>query len=163
MLKVDFWNIAFTVINLLVLYWFMRHFLVGRVRAIINKRQAMIEQDLDSASNSKNEALEMKKQYEKSIGHAGEEAARIVEAAKTKAELEYEKVMNQAKTDAQKKLQEAEMTMAVEREKAMHELETSIAGLAMVAAAKLLEEQKSGSVDQDAYNRFIAKAGEGNE
>lgn len=163
MLKIDFWNIAFTVINLLVLYWFARRFLVGPVTAILNERQAMIDRDLDSAGRTRKEALEMKKRYEESMGNADEEAAQIVEAARTKAGLEYEKIMVGAKQDAQKKLDDAEQAIALEREKTMHELEVSIAGLAMTAAAKLLEEQKHTSGDQDAYNRFLLKAGDGNE
>ena len=42
MLNINIWNIAFTVINLLVLYIFMKHFLIGPVRKILDERKQMI-------------------------------------------------------------------------------------------------------------------------
>ena len=50
MLRIDFWNIVFTLINILVLYAFMRHFLIGPVRKIIEDRKNTIENDLDGAA-----------------------------------------------------------------------------------------------------------------
>ena len=39
MLKIDIWNIAFTLINILVLYLFLRHFLIAPVRQILSDRK----------------------------------------------------------------------------------------------------------------------------
>ena len=50
MLNLNIWNVAFTVINLLVLYLFMKHFLIGPVRSILDERKQMIEHDLDAVS-----------------------------------------------------------------------------------------------------------------
>lgn len=163
MLKIDVWNIAFTVVNLLVLYWFMKRYLLGPVTAILSERQSMIEHDLDAASDAKSEALEMKKQYEASMGNADEKAAEIVAAARAKASEEYDKILERANADAGKKLEQAEKTIAMEQEKSLHELETSIAGLAMTAAAKLLEETKDSAQDKAVYDRFLKKAGESHD
>ncbi len=160
MLKLDFWNIAFTAINLLVLYFFLRHFLIGPVTAILDKRQSSIEEDLDAAQDTKNQALALKSRYEESMGNAGEEAAKLVASAKVKAGQEYDKIMEQAREDARKKMEEADKAIALEREKTMHELESAIAGLAMTAAAKLLEEQAGSAGDQQMYDRFLKEAGE---
>ena len=53
MLNLNIWNVAFTVINLLVLYLFMKHFLIGPVRSILDERKQMIEHDLDEARTGK--------------------------------------------------------------------------------------------------------------
>lgn len=160
MLKIDFWNIAFTVINLLVLYFFLKHFLIGPVTAIMKERQSTIEENLDAAQDTKNQALALKSRYEAVMENAGEEAAQLVAAAKGKAGQEYDKILGQAREDARKKLEEADKDIALEREKTMHELESAIAGLAMTAAAKLLEEQAGSAGDHEMYNRFLAEAGE---
>lgn len=163
MLKIDVWNIAFTVVNLLVLYWFMKRYLFGPVTAILAERQSMIEHDLDAASDAKGEALKLKEQYEASMGNADEEAARIVADARARAGEEYDKILDRAGTDAGKKLEQAEKTIALEQEKSMHELEASIAGLAMTAAEKLLEEKRSRERDRDMYESFLDKAGENHD
>lgn len=160
MLKIDFWNIAFTVINLLVLYFFLKHFLIGPVTAIMKERQSSIEENLDAAQDTKNQALALKSRYEASMGNAGEEAAQLVAAAKQRAGQEYDKILEQAQEDARKKMEEADKAIALEREKTMRDLEAAIAGLAMTAAAKLLEEQSDGAADSQMYNRFLKEAGE---
>ena len=88
MLNLNIWNVAFTVINLLVLYLFMKHFLIGPVRSILDERKQMIEHDLDEAKNRETEARQMKEQYQASIGNADEEASRIIEEARNRAAAE---------------------------------------------------------------------------
>ena len=155
MLNLNIWNVAFTVINLLVLYLFMKHFLIGPVRSILDERKQMIEHDLDEAKNRETEARQMKEQYQASIGNADEEASRIIEEAR--------KVLAQARADAAKKMEEADRTIALEREKAMNDLKAGVAGLAMTAAAKLISEQSAPDSDRNLYNRFLAESGEGND
>lgn len=138
MLNLNIWNVAFTVINLLVLYLFMKHFLIGPVRRILDERQQMIEHDLDEAKNRETEACRMKEQYQASIGNADQEASRIIEDARNRAAAEYEKILAQARADAARKMEEADRTIALEREKAMNDLKAGVAGLAMTAAARLI-------------------------
>lgn len=162
MLNLNIWNVAFTVINILVLYAFMRHFLVGPVTQILADRKRAIETDLDEASRAKSEALQLQKDYQASLSRADQEAAGIVAEAKARAGEEYQKILDQAKRDVAKKQEEAERTIALEREKALNDLQSSVAGLAMTAAAKLLAQQSSADRDQAVYDAFLRReAGEG--
>lgn len=160
MLNINFWNIAFTVINLLVLYFFMKHFLVKPMRAILDERKQMVERDLDAASASKQEAEQMKKEYEASIQNADQEAGKILENAKLRATEEYNQILARAKTDATKKMEEADRTIALEREKALTDLRASVAELAMTATAKLLAEQNRPQNDRSCYDAFLSQSGE---
>ena len=137
MLNINIWNIAFTVINLLVLYIFMKHFLIGPVRKILDERKQMIERDLDDAKNTRTEAEQMKASYEVSMGKAEEEASRIIESAKSRAGDEYNRIIAQAREDAAKKMEDADKTIALEREKAMNDLKVSVAGLEMCIRDRL--------------------------
>ncbi len=163
MLKVNIWNIAFTVVNLLVLYLFMAHFLFAPVSKILEERKAMIEGDLDKAGQAKADAEQMKAQYETSMGNAEKEAARLIADAKARAGEAYDKAMEQARADAARQMEEARRTIALEREKAMSDLQAGVAGLAMTAAAKLLSEQAGPEGDRNLYNRFLAESGEAND
>ena len=163
MLNLNIWNVALTVINLLVLYLFMKHFLIGPVRRILDERKQMIEHDLDEAKNRETEARQMKEQYQASIGSADEEASKIIEEARNRAAAEYEKVLAQARADAARKMEEADRTIALEREKAMSDLQAGVAGLAMTAAAKLLSEQAGPDRDRNLYNSFLAGLGDSND
>ena len=160
MLRIDFWNIAFIIINLLVLYFFMKHFLIGPVTKIVEERRQMVEKDLDDAARAKEEAGRIKAQYEAAAAGADQEAREIIQEARERAQSEYDKILAQAGKDAEKKQKDAEKVIAMEREKAMEDLKLSAAGLAMTAAARLLSQQSGPGEDQKRYQEFLAKAAE---
>lgn len=163
MLNVNIWNIAFTIINLLVLYCFMKHFLFGPVHKILEERKSMIEEELNQTTQAKAEAEKIKLEYEASMEQAEEEASKLIADATFKAKETYDKILQQARTDSALQLKEAERTIALEREQIMGELRTGVAGLAMTAAAKILKEQYKPQSDQNLYNRFLVESGEGND
>ena len=49
MLDFDIWTIVFSVINILVLFFFLKKFLFGRVGAMLEKRAQMVQADMDQA------------------------------------------------------------------------------------------------------------------
>lgn len=162
MLKIDFWNIAFIFINLLVWYWFVRRFLWGPVSAIIEQRQKQVEKDLDEAQQDREAAQEMKQHYEASIADAKQEAEAILADARVKADAKYAATLQKAQQDADRKLEDAQRNIALEKEKRMRELEQEIAGLAMDAAEKLLTEGHDSSYDDRMYDAFLRKEGNAN-
>ena len=158
MLNINFWNIAFTIINILVLYLFLKHFLMKPVMAILEERKQMVEKELDEAAVSSRDADLLKKKYELSLENAKAEADDIV--TKVRASEEYDRILKKADADAVKKADEAKKVIELEREKALNDLQASVTGLAMTAAAKLLSEQRSPENDRKRYQAFLASAGE---
>ena len=77
MLRLDI-NLVFTVINLLVLYFFMRKFLFGRVNKIVEERKALIEKQFADAEAAQNEADSMKTEYENKLAAAAGEGEEII-------------------------------------------------------------------------------------
>ena len=160
MLNINFWNIAFTIINILVLYLFLKHFLMKPVMAILEERKQMVEKELDEAAVSSRDADLLKKKYELSLENAKAEVDDIVTKAKVRASEEYDRILKKADADAVKKADEAKKVIELEREKALNDLQASVTGLAMTAAAKLLSEQRSPENDRKRYQAFLASAGE---
>ena len=68
MLRISVWNIAFTIINILVLFFFMRHFLMKPVMEILEERKKLVEKDLDEADRSKIQEAELKEMNRKIKG-----------------------------------------------------------------------------------------------
>ena len=155
MLNINFWNIAFTIINIVVLYLFLKHFLMKPLMSILEERKQMVEKELDKAAAANRDADLLKKKYEVSLEKADEEAGRIVAQGE-----EYEKILSKADADASKKLEDAKKMIDLEREKALNDLRASVTGLAMTATAKLLSEQAGPESDKKRYQAFLASAGE---
>jgi len=154
MLNINFWNIAFTIINIVVLYLFLKHFLMKPLMSILEERKQMVEKELDKAAAANRDAGLLKKKYEVSLEKADEEAGRIVAQAKERAGEEYEKILSKADADASKKLEDAKKMIDLEREKALNDLRASVTGLAMTATAKLLSEQADRKATRNVIRHF---------
>ena len=151
MLRLD-WNLLFTVINLLFLYFLMKKFLFGRVNKVIEERRQLIEKQFADAKAAQDTADELKAEYETKLAAAGEERENILAQAKAQAQAESERRL-------------AEADMAVERANALREMKSEIASLVIDAAAKVVDDQDTKDTirnDRKLYDKFIAEAGEAN-
>ena len=77
MLRLD-WNLVLTIINLIILYLLMKNFLIGPVTAIMEKRQADIEQQFASADKAQSEAMRARNQYEDKLKSSQEESLKMI-------------------------------------------------------------------------------------
>ena len=163
MLRLD-WNLLFTVINLLFLYFLMKKFLFGRVNKVIEERRQLIEKQFADAKAAQDTADELKTEYETKLAAAGEERENILAQAKAQAQAESERRL--AETDAElEQRRRAEADMAVERANALREMKSEIASLVIDAAAKVVDDQDTKDTirnDRKLYDKFIAEAGEAN-
>lgn len=162
MLKLD-WNLLFTLINLVVLYLLMKKFLIGPITGIMEKRKVLIEEGLQDAGAKQDAALQMKEKYEASLQGAKSESIQIVEGAKADAKKEYERIVSEAEEKAAKTIKAAQETIDVERAQTMKALKSEIAGLAMTAAAKIVQESSETTNNQNIYNQFLEEVGDVHE
>lgn len=162
-LKLDVWNLIFTVVNLIVLYLLLRKFLIGPVTKIMEQRKAIIEEGLASARTTQLEADELKRQYELQLGTAQEESDKIINRAKADARAAYDKVVTEADQQAGKVLADARKNIEIERAKAIREMESEIAELALDAAVKIAGKGTKDADNLALYDEFLVKAGEADD
>ena len=67
MIDIEFSTIAFTIINLIVLFLLLKKFLIGPLNDVIKKREDMIAGTISDANNQKAEAMKLKSQYEDTL------------------------------------------------------------------------------------------------
>lgn len=163
MLSLNVWNILFTIINLLILYFALKKFLIGPVTAMMDKRRDMIEGGFADADRAQKEAQSLKAQYEKTLAAVHDESSKIVENAHMTAKNEYERIVGAAKKEADAIVVKAQKAAGEEQKKALQEVESQIAGLAMAAAAKIIGEAGRQSKDAALYDQFIKKAGDASD
>lgn len=162
MLRVDI-NLVFTIINLLILYLLMKKFLFGPITDIMEKRKAMIEEQLANAAAAEENANALKAQYEDTLKTADTDANAMIEDARKKAKSEYDRIVSEANGQAGKIIENAEKTVEIQREKTLRNLESEIAGLAMEAAAKVVGEQADCLNNAKLYDEFLDKAGDADD
>ena len=119
MLKIDPWNIIWTIVNLLFLYFVFKKFLFDRVMDVINKRDEMIKQQFASAQKEKDDAAALKEQYHEKLDSAKKEADQIIIDARARAEEEQERTLERTRDEAEHMLEKARTDIENEKE---HEL-----------------------------------------
>lgn len=154
MLSLDL-NLVWTIINLVVLYLLLRHFLFKPVMGIMEKRRQIIEDGLKNAQDAQNDALKMKQEYEDALKGVKQESAQIIEQARSAAKNEYDRIVGEAGDKAGSIIENAKETVRVEREQTMKELQGEIAGLAVASAAKIV----GRTADEDLYDQFLKEVG----
>ena len=162
MLRLDM-NFVWNIVNLIVLYFLLRHFLIQPVMNIINKRQSMIEQSIGNARSSEGQAAVLKKQYEEKLAASAEEGARLIEEAKIQAKAQYDRILKDAQEDAGRVISEARKKTEADQEKAMREAKAQIAGLVIAAAAKVVGQETNAKANQALYDSFLAEAGDSHD
>ena len=154
MLSLDL-NLVWNIINLVVLYLLLSHFLFKPVMGIMDKRKKIIEDGLKNAQDAQNDAKKMKQEYEDALKGAKQESAQIIENARSAAKNEYDRIVGEAGDKAGNIIESAKETVRVERERTMEELQGEIAGLAVASAAKIVGK----TADQDLYDQFLKEVG----
>ena len=143
-------DVIYTIINIVILVALLRIFLWKPVLGIIEKRQKAIQDDLDSAARTNQEAQAVKAEYEASLTGARQESAALVSEARDRAGEQADAILAQANADAEAIREKARADAQSEKERVLSEARGEVADLALLAAAKLL-----GNVDEETDRRLL--------
>ena len=147
-------GLVWTIINLIVLFLLLRHFLINPVSNIMEQRRKLIADGLQNAQDTQDEANRLKAEYEEALSGAKKESAEIVDKARIDARAEYDRIVGEAGAKAGNIIENAKENVRIEREQTMKDLQTQIAGLAMASAEKIV-----GDKEQNIYDQFLGEVG----
>ena len=145
---------VWTIINLIVLFLLLRHFLINPVSNIMEQRRKLIADGLQNAQDTQDEANRLKAEYEEALSGAKKESAEIVDKARIDARAEYDRIVGEAGAKAGNIIENAKENVRIEREQTMKELQSQIAGLAIASAEKIV-----GDKEQNIYDQFLGEVG----
>lgn len=163
MLSVNLWNVLWTVINLLILYFLIKKFLFKRVDEVLEKRQLEIEEASKEADMMIEEAKKTKAEYLQRIELADEEKEQILADIKKQGYDEYERIVSDAKKKGEQILVEARHNAEVENERAKEVYAAQLTDMVIDAASKIAATKHSTQDDMELYDKFISEAGADNE
>ena len=147
-------GLVWTIINLIVLFLLLRHFLINPVSNIMEQRRKLIADGLQNAQDTQDEANRLKAEYEEALSGAKKESAEIVDKARIDARAEYDRIVGEAGAKAGNIIENAKENVRIEREQTMKELQSQIAGLAIASAEKIV-----GEKEQNIYEQFLGEVG----
>lgn len=156
-------NLLFTIINLIVFYLLLRHFLFGPIQNIMKQREELIQGKLDHAKNMEETAQANKQKYEKILASAHDESKQIIKEAKQEAREKADTILAEANQEVIRIKKDAENAIELERKREMKKMQDQVAGLALSAVHKVLSEQLNEQENDNLYNRFLKETGEQND
>ena len=158
MLSLNLSSIIFTVINLLVLVYFVHRFLFKPVRAALKARQDELDTSYREAEEANTKARDLKQQYEDSMAKIDTERQEKLEAVRLQASSEYDEIIGNAREKADKIIAEAKIEAQRQAEQKQHEMEEEVAMLVAKAAYTIAASKDSVENNQKLYDTFLEDA-----
>lgn len=156
----DLVNFSLQIAATIVLFLVIRHFLFKSVSEFLAARKEKIAHDLDEAKQQREEADNLRKEYESRIDEAKNEARGIVESAKKRGEELKDQILVEAKTEAGNVLAKARNDIEREKERTMAELKSEVVQIAMMAAEKVVEKSLDEKAHSEMIKKFVDEVGE---
>ena len=153
------WTFVFTIINILVLYWILKSILFKPVTEFMEKRANNIKEMFESAQSNKEHSENLKAELKQQLDKAVEEAEKIINESRVKAEKQYEETIGKAKEDAKAIVEKAQKDMENERNRMIEELKGQIAGIAFAAASKVIQKNLDTEANKKLVDQFIKEVG----
>lgn len=140
-----------TMIAIFVLFLFLSHFLFNPARKMLAKRSEKIAGDLESAKQDKEDAEVMKAEYEEKLKNVEKEAESILADARKRGLENESRIVAKAKEEAAAILERARTEAELEKQKAADDVKKEMITVASAMASKFV----AASMDASAQNRLI--------
>lgn len=148
------------IISVFVLFLIASYFLFNPVREMLAKRQAKIKNELDSAAKDKEDASELKKQYEEKLKNIDKEAEEILSDARKRALENEKKIVAEAKEEAARIIDRAKVEAELEKQKAADDVKREMVVLASIMAGKVVKASIDTTVQESLVNETLKEIGE---
>lgn len=159
MLSLD-WSIIWNIVNILVLFLLLKHFLFKPITEMMESRTAEIENNLKDAEEQKQKAQDLTAQYQQKLEGAKAEATQIVSDARQQGQKEYDALLKTAAQDARKEQERSRADMEREREEMLRGVQENVTELVLLTASKLSQKELDEESDRKLVDAFLSEAGD---
>ena len=152
------WNLLFSAITVLVLFLILKHFFFEKVHKFMEARKAAVQDNLDRAKATEEEAQALLSEYQATLSNAEEEKRAIIKKAKAEADRRADAIVGEAKIQAQRIVSEAHENMRAEEEKAVVQLKKEVSSLAVLAAERIMQRELDEKSQQALVDQVLEEA-----
>lgn len=159
-MSIDLTTIIATLLNTLILFLVLKHFLFDKVNKVIDERQKEIQDSYDRADEAEKNAQKLEADYNEKIGQAKEESAEIIRDATRKAQVRADEIIDEAKVEAKGIRTNAENEIEREKKIAVNAIKDEISQIAFSAAAAVVEKDLTSEDNEKLIEKYIDNVGE---
>lgn len=150
---------AFTMVNVLILYVFLKYVLFIPVRKLLEERKKRLDDQNARAAADTAEAQKLKAEYEQRILEAGREADNILGESRREMIKKEQKVLDDAKTRAADIMSAARSEASKDFEAAQSSVRDEVKDIASAMAARVTNQKVDRPVDDALLNEALKEAG----
>ena len=143
-----------TLIAFAVSFAILRKMAFPRIAAALDKRRLAIEDSIDSANRTREEADSLLEEYRTRLKEAREQADDIVVRARQASEKLQEDAKAEAKEQREEMMESTKREIEAETRRALEEIRKEVANLTVIATEKVTRK----SLDDDDHRRLIDEA-----
>lgn len=159
-MSIDLTTIIATLLNTLILFLILKHFLFDKVNKVIKDRQEEIQASYDRADEAEKNAQKLEADYNEKIGQAKQESAEIIREATKKAQVRADEIIDEARVEAKGIRTNAENDIEREKKIAVNAIKDEISQIAFSAAAAVVEKDLTSEDNERLIEKFIDNVGE---
>ncbi|MFP5527488.1 F0F1 ATP synthase subunit B [Peptococcus simiae] len=156
-MQVSLPQIIAAIVNFFVLLAILKVFLYKPVFNMLEARKAEIDQNLSEAERAREEAGELKRQYEVELKEANTKAQAIINEATELGEKNRTDLIAEARAEITRLNERAKADIARETEQAAQRLKAEVANIAIDAAESVLKREVSQAEHEQVLDQFIAE------
>lgn len=152
-------KVIYTIINFIILYFILKHFLFKPVNEVIASRKNEIETTVKKTEEDRKQAELLIIESENIIKETKKQGKNLVEDYKKKAEKASIDIIAEARKESDQIMERAEKEIQRQREKIEDEIRINTIDLAIQLSSKILEEAVDEKKHRELIEDFIAKVG----
>lgn len=147
-------------VSFLTLLLVLSYFVWKPVKKIMDDREQIIHDDIDSAEQRRVEAERLKEENEALLKQTQSEISELMENAKGQAKREQESIINDAQTRASQMIQEAKGDIEREKEQAIRDINDQVAELSVLIAEKMIVKEINQDDQKNLVKKYLQEAGD---
>jgi F-type H+-transporting ATPase subunit b len=153
------WEFVWTIVNLVILFLFLRKFLFKRVTAVLDSRADGIAKNIEAADRRMAEANELKEQYDAMMREAEKRSVEIVADAKLQAENEAQAILREARTEAGAMIARANAEINRQEKGIVDAARKQIIDIALSVSSKVLKKDMDEQSNIEYIERLFDEEG----
>ena len=151
-LRISLTDVVLVCISTFLIVMFAKKFFWEKLLTLIQKRQDLIQENIDSSVAIKKQAEDVKEQYE--------EAHTILVSARAHADQEKQQIIKEANDEALRIKKNANEDIERQKRDAQKEMKKAISDVALSAASQLIKKEMDEETQKQFVEDFIEQAGD---
>lgn len=154
------WTALFILLNTITMFLVLKKFLFKPVLKMIHDRQQEIDDMYCQADQAKQDAQQMRQEYNQKLSEATQTGERIVKEAVQRGQNREEEILRQANLEADAIRNKASEDIAREKRKAVNDAKEEISVIALAIAGKVVGRELNAQDQAQLVDSFIDQLGE---